>query len=77
MFKITKEYAIKFLENIIKKIKKDEILLYSLNRLKNILVEEFNFFKNINNTSDEDDEEPPKRPYTYKKKRPKKLLNRK
>jgi len=79
MFKITKENAIKILENIIKKIKKDEILLFSLNKLKNILVEEFNSVKNINNNLEkEDEEEPPKRPYMYKKKnKPKKLLNRK
>lgn len=74
MFKITKEYAIKILENIIKKIKKDEILLFSLNKLKNILVEEFNFVKNINNNleKEEEEEEPPKRPYMYKKKKTKK-----
>ena len=79
MFKITKEYAIKVLENIIIKIKKDEILLFSLNKLKNILVEEFNIIKNINNNlENEDHEEPPKRPYIYKKKKKsKKLLNRK
>lgn len=78
MFKITKEYAIKILENIIKKIKKDEILLFSLNKLKNILVEEFNFVKNINNNLEKEEEEPPKRPCMYKKKKkPKKLPNRK
>lgn len=81
MFKITKEYAIKILENIIKKIKKDEILLFSLNKLKNILVEEFNFVKNINNNLEkEDEEEPPKRPEIKRKKiknKAKKLLNRK
>ena len=78
MFKITKEYAIKILENIIKKIKKDEILLFSLNKLKNILVEEFNVVKNINNNLEKEEEEPPKRPCMYKKKKkPKKLPNRK
>jgi len=81
MFKITKEYAIKVLENIIKKIKKEEILLLSINKLKNILIEEFNFFKeSYNNIESDEIEEIPKRPYIYtkkkKKKKKNKLLNR-
>jgi hypothetical protein len=81
MFKITKESAIKVLENIIKNIKKDEILLLSLNKLKNILIDEFNCLKKINNNVEkEEEEETPTRPEIKRKKiknKAKKLLNRK
>ena len=81
MFKITKETAIKVLENIIKNIKKDEILLLSLNKLKNILIDEFNCLKKINNNVEkEEEEETPTRPEIKRKRRKnkaKKLLNRK
>ena len=81
MFKITKESAIIFLKNIIIKIKNDDILLYSLNKLKNILIDEFNFLKKSYNNlekQEEIEEEKPKRPSIYRKRRKKKknLLKR-
>ena len=81
MFKITKESAIIFLKNIIIKIKNDDILLYSLNKLKNILIDEFNFLKKSYNNlekQEEIDEEKHKRLSIYIKRRKKKknLLKR-